>query len=175
MKSFIRIAVCKANGTIALAVVLSKGLLVTFAAVTISLVVLANGSMPAHSQQAPGAGKKAISPGKNFSAAIEAGDYVFLSGTLGRGKDRKIVEGGIKAETKQAMENLKETLAKSGLGMEDVVKVTVFIRNPDDFAAMNEVYQPYFPTDPPARTTVVAGFPEKTANVEIDMIAYRRK
>lgn len=150
-----------------------KGFLTSLVAAAIALAVLASYTLPARSQQASGQARRAISPGRLFSAAIEAGDYVFLSGALGRGPDGKLVPGGIVPETRQAMENLKATLAKAGLEMKGVVKVTVFLKNPDDFRAMNEVYQTYFPADPPARTTVVAGFPLKEANVEIDMIAYR--
>jgi len=123
--------------------------------------------------QASGGARKAIDPGKFFSRAVEAGDYVFTSGMVARGPDGKVIEGGIKPQTKQVMENLKATLAKAWLGMEHVVKTTVFLRNPEDFQDMNEVYREYLPTEPPARSTVFAGFPAKEALVEIEMIAYR--
>jgi reactive intermediate/imine deaminase len=117
-------------------------------------------------------GKKAIHPGKNFSTAIEAGDYVFLSGAIGSGsKEQPVI--GISAQTEQIMEQLKSTLALSGLKMDNVVKATVFIRNAEDFAQMNDVYHRYFPTDPPARSTLVTGFPGSEVLVEIEMIAYR--
>lgn len=175
MGSLLRMTARKADGTIELTLGLSKGLLLSLTVAVIGLIAFGYAVMPAQSQQASGRAKKAI-PGtsKNYSAAIEAGDYVFLSGTLGT-KGGKPVEGGIKPETGQALENLKETLAKSGLGMGDVVKVTVFIKNLEDFQPMNDVYRTYFPTDPPARSTVVAGLVLGNANIEIDMVAYRGK
>jgi 2-iminobutanoate/2-iminopropanoate deaminase len=108
---------------------------------------------------------------KNYSAAVSAGNLLFLSGTLGRGSDGKVVEGGIRAETRQAMENLKRTLEKMNLSMSDVVKVNVYITQVEHFAPMNEVYIAYFPSNPPARTTVVTGMPDKAGNIEIEMIA----
>lgn len=117
-------------------------------------------------------GKKAIQPGKNLSAAIAAGDFVFLSGTIAIGSAGEPIKG-IRAQTEQVLEKLKSTLADAGLKMSDVVKTSVFIRHPNDFEAMNEVYRGYFPTDPPARTTVVVGFPNTEVLVEIEMIAYR--
>ena len=116
--------------------------------------------------------KKAIRPGKNLSASVEAGDYVFLSGKTGIGSDDHPIKG-ITAQTEHIMEQHKSTLAESGLKMSDVVKATVFIRSSEDFAAMNETYHRYFPNDPPARTTVVTGFPGPRVLVEIEMIAYR--
>jgi 2-iminobutanoate/2-iminopropanoate deaminase len=118
--------------------------------------------------------QKADQPAKNFSAFIAAGDYVFLSGTIGTGSDKQAIKG-IRAQTEQVMERLKSTLAESGLTMSDVVKASVFIRNPKDFEAMNEVYRRYFPANPPARTTVVTRFPNADVLVEIEVIAYRGK
>lgn len=175
MPSLIRLTARKADGTVEFTLGLSKGFLVGMMVVILGLIAFGYAVMPAQSQQASGRAKKAI-PGtsKNYSASIEAGDYVFVSGALGT-KDGKLVEGGIKAETPQTLDNLKETLAKSGLSISDVVKVTVFIKNLEDFQPMNEVYRTYFPTDPPARSTVVAGLVLGNANIEIDMIAYRGK
>jgi 2-iminobutanoate/2-iminopropanoate deaminase len=141
-----------------------------FAALLYAVLTL---SVPSLAQNPTG--HTAIAPGRFYSGAIVAGDYVFLSGTTGRGADGKIVEGGIKAETKQVMENVKAMLEKAGVSMRHVVKVTVFIKNAEDFRGMNEIYLSYFPTEPPARTTVVASFVAKEANVEIEMIAYRGK
>ncbi|MDP5009097.1 MAG: Rid family hydrolase [Glaciimonas sp.] len=117
--------------------------------------------------------RKAIVPGKSFSAAIEAGDYVFLSGVIGTDADKKSAANGVKIEAQRIMESLGKTLSLSGLGMQDIVKMTVFLRKAEDFSAMNSVYQSYFPSNPPARTTVIVGFPDKAVNIEIDAIAYR--
>ncbi|MGE5526351.1 MAG: RidA family protein [Rhodospirillaceae bacterium] len=112
---------------------------------------------------------------KNYSAAVAADNLVFLSGTLGRGADGKVVEGGIRAETRQAMENLKRNLEKMNLSMRDVVKVNVYITQVEHFGPMSDVYITYFPSDPPARTTVVTGMPDKAGNIEIEMIAVRSR
>ena len=105
------------------------------------------------------------------------GDLVFLAGQLGKDPATgALVEGGVSAETHQAMRNLGAVLREEGLGFADVVKATVFLADIDDFAAMNEVYASYFPAGgiPPARSTVQAGAISAGARVEIDFIAVRR-
>ena len=114
----------------------------------------------------PGAPKLPFSPG------IRAGDYIFVSGQAGfvdaEGKEVK----GIKAQTKQCLENIKQVLTVAGCSLDDVVKVTVFLRNQEDFAKMNEVYQSYFVKDRPARSTVVAALALPSMLIEIECIAY---
>ena len=116
--------------------------------------------------------KKAIASNGIYSEAIEAGDFVFLSGKIAAVRGQ-LVEGGIQAETKEVLESLNKALAKSKLSLKDVVKTTVYLRSLDDYAPMNAVYQTFFPEDaPPARSTVVTGI-VLDARVEIDVIAYR--
>jgi 2-iminobutanoate/2-iminopropanoate deaminase len=107
-----------------------------------------------------------------FSPAIRAGDYIFVSGQLGltdtRGKEIK----GIEAQTKQCLENMKAVLTTAGSSLDDVVKVTVFLRNENDFAKMNEVYQSYFVKDSPARSTVAVSLILPSMLIEIECIAY---
>jgi 2-iminobutanoate/2-iminopropanoate deaminase len=107
-----------------------------------------------------------------FSAAIRAGDYIFVSGQVGfidsGGKEVK----GIAAQTRQCLENTKQILIAAGSSLNDVVKVTVFLNNADHFAQMNEVYQSYFPKDYPARSTVVTGPVVPNMLIEIECIAY---
>lgn len=124
-------------------------------------------------------------PGHPFlSPAVRAGDFIFVSGNaaLRPGKPPQgsgptwmpgeLVEGGIEAETKQTLENLKIALEAAGASLSDVVKVNSFLRDIDrDFLAYNKVYQTYFPSEPPARTTVGAKIYGKIL-VEIECIAY---
>ena len=120
--------------------------------------------------------KKVISvpdaPKLPFSPAIRAGDYIFVSGQVGfvdaKGKEVK----GIEPQTRLCLENMKRVLVAGGASLDDVVKVTVFLRNEENFAKMNEIYQGYFPEDKPARSTVVAGLALPKILIEMDCIAY---
>ena len=112
-------------------------------------------------------------PRRPFSPAIRAGDYVFVSGQAGF-QDRETGEAveGIKAQTGQCLQKMKQVLEMAGASLEDVVKVTVFLGNTADYARMNEVYQSYFSADHPARSTVITGFVNPDMLVEIECIAY---
>lgn len=112
---------------------------------------------------------KAIGP---YSVAIKLGSLVFTSGQVGiNPQTGEIVTGGIEAETRQVLTNVKHVLEAAGTSMGQVVKTTVFLQTMADFSAMNAVYAEYFPDDPPARSTIaVAGLP-KGALVEIETIA----
>ena len=116
----------------------------------------------------PGAPKLPLSP------AVRAGDFIFASGQGGHkdaeGKEAK----GIEAQTKVCLEKVKRVLAAAGASMDDVVKVTIFLRNTADFPKMNEVYQTFFPNDKPARSTVVTGLVLPEMLIEIECIAYRQ-
>jgi 2-iminobutanoate/2-iminopropanoate deaminase len=83
----------------------------------------------------------------------------------------EIVEGGIEAETRQVLTNLRNVLESADSGLKLVVKTTVFLQNMDDFAAMNGVYAEFFPGNPPARSTVAVAALPKGALVEIECIA----
>lgn len=107
-----------------------------------------------------------------FSPAIRAGDYIFVSGQIGHVDAQGREVKGIEAQLKQCLENMKRVLAAAGSSLEDVVKVTVFLRNEKDFARMNEVYQSYFAKDQPARSTVIAGLVLPSMLIEMDCIAY---
>ena len=82
-------------------------------------------------------------------------------------------EGGIAGQTRQSLKNVQAVLAQAGLTMENVVKTTVFLKDMNDFAAMNEVYATFFPNDPPARSAVEVARLPKDAMVEIEAIAVR--
>ncbi len=108
-----------------------------------------------------------------FSDAVQVGNLFFLSGQVGMDhKIRKLVEGGIEAETKQTLENIKEVLKHHNLKMDNVVKCTVILADINDFSAFNEVYKTYFPKKP-ARTTFSAKGLAVGAKIEIECIAVK--
>lgn len=97
---------------------------------------------------------------------------VFAAGQTGTDPMTKaFVEGGVQAQTKQALTNIKNVLEAAGSSLDKVVKTTVFLANMDDFAAMNEVYATFFPHDPPARSTVQVAKLPGGALVEVEAIA----
>lgn len=112
-----------------------------------------------------------------LSPAVRVGDIVYLSGVLGtKPGGGGLADGGIEGQTRQALENVKASLALAGGTMEDVAKCTVFLTDVKDFAAMNQVYREFFPTDPPARSTVaVAGLVVPNAVIEIECLAAARR
>ena len=82
-------------------------------------------------------------------------------------------EGGIAGQTRQSLENVKAVLEAGGFSMEDVIKTTVFLKDMNDFGAMNEVYATYFASNPPARSAVEVARLPKDALVEIEAIAVK--
>ena len=113
-----------------------------------------------------------LPPGLPFSAAVRAGDMIYVSGAIGvvRGEPR-LVPGGIGPETQQTLTYIKETLERAGSSLDRVVKCTVFLADIDDFAAMNDVYRTFFPEAPPARSTVAVAALALGARTEIECIA----
>lgn len=112
--------------------------------------------------------------GAPVSPGAKAGDYIFLSGQIGPVDDEGKELKGIEAQTRQALEKTKSLLEEAGASLSDVVKVTIFLVNVDDFAKMNEIYKSYFTEDYPARSTVVvAALARPEMLVEIECIAYR--
>ena len=114
---------------------------------------------------------KAIGP---YSAAIESGELVFVSGQIPLDPlTGKLVEGEIAAQTSQSLENLKTILATAGLTFAHVVKTTIFLTSMGDFAAVNDVYKTYMAEPYPARSTIAVAALPMGAKVEIEMIAAR--
>jgi 2-iminobutanoate/2-iminopropanoate deaminase len=114
-------------------------------------------------------GPKAIGP---YSLAIQAGQFIFVSGQLGiHPTTGELVDGGIEAETHQALQNAGNILRMAGSGMVNVLKATVFLRDINDFSRMNEVYAKFFPENPPARSAFQVAALPKGAAVEIELIA----
>ncbi len=115
--------------------------------------------------KAPGA----IGP---YSQCVKANGFLFLSGQVALDPaSGKLVAVDTRSQTERVMENLRAVLEAAGSTMDKVVKTTVFLADLHDFTAMNEVYGRYFPTDPPARSTVQAARLPRDAKVEIDVIA----
>ena len=110
-----------------------------------------------------------------FSAAVRAGDFIFVSGFHGGGSNPQTGEkyDTIEAQTRQCLEKIKRALEAGGASMADVVKCTVFIHSSADFDKMNEAYKDYFPEDPPARSAVVTQFVRPGMLIQIDCVAYR--
>ncbi len=112
-------------------------------------------------------------PGVPYSPAIKAGDYVFVSGQVGHVDSQGNKLGGVEAQTRQVLNNVKRVLEAAGSSMDDVVKTTVFLVKAEDFSKMNEVYKTFFTKDLPARSTViVAALARPEMVVEIEAIAY---
>ena len=120
--------------------------------------------------------RSAIVPaGLPFSAAVRAGDLLFLSGQIGNiPGTRQLADTGIAGQTRQTFENIKTVLAAAGSSLDRVVKCTVFLTDMRDYGAMNAVYAEYFPKDPPARSTVAGSGLALGARVEIECIAAGR-
>lgn len=115
------------------------------------------------------AAPSAIGP---YSQAIEANGFVFVSGQLPVDPATGSFAGAdVTAQTRQSLQNIQSILAEAGLGMDAVVKTTVFLQNMGDFAAMNEVYAAFFTGACPARAAVQVAALPKGALVEIEAIA----
>ncbi len=115
--------------------------------------------------RAPGA----IGP---YSQGIEAGGLLFLSGQVPIfPQTGEVLKAGIKEQTELVLSNISELLKTAGLGFKDVVKTTVFIKDMNDFAAVNEVYAQFFEAPYPARSCVEVARLPKDVGVEIEIIA----
>jgi 2-iminobutanoate/2-iminopropanoate deaminase len=107
-----------------------------------------------------------------YSAGVATGHLVFTAGQLGIDpKTGELVNGGIRAETRQALTNLKAVLEAAGSGLDLVIKTTVFLRDINDFGLMNAVYGKFFTEDFPARSAFQVGALPKGAAVEIEAVA----
>lgn len=105
------------------------------------------------------------------SAIVARGAFVFTSGHVGFDPETGEPPAGIEAQTEQALENLKAVLEAAGSSLDQAVKVNVYLTNPDHFEAMNEVYRRYFPSDRPARSTVVVNLVRADLLIEIEIVA----
>jgi 2-iminobutanoate/2-iminopropanoate deaminase len=116
-------------------------------------------------------GPKPIGP---YSQAVKSNGFVFVSGQVALDpKTGEFVGTDVRTQTERVMENLKGILEAAGASFNHVVKTTVYLKDMNDFSAMNEVYAKYFTAAPPARSTVQAARLPKDALVEIDVVAFQ--
>jgi 2-iminobutanoate/2-iminopropanoate deaminase len=114
-------------------------------------------------------GPRAIGP---YSQAVRANGFVFVSGQIALDPaTQQLVPGGIAEQTVRVLENLEGILDAAGSSLAHVVRATVFLADMNEFAAMNEIYGRYFPSQPPARSTVQVSRLPRDVRVEIDVIA----
>ncbi len=106
-----------------------------------------------------------------YSQAIIANGMVFTSGQIALTPEGAFVEGGVEVQTTQVLANLKAVLEAAGSGLDKVVKTTIFLANMEDFAAVNGLYEAFFGTHKPARSTVAVKTLPKNALVEIEAVA----
>lgn len=112
---------------------------------------------------------KAIGP---YSQAIRTDTLIFTAGQVGLDPaTMELVEGGVEAQTRQVLTNLKHVLESADSGLNFVVKTTVFVQDLADFVKMNAIYAEFFPENPPARSTVQVAALPKGALVEIECVA----
>ena len=111
---------------------------------------------------------QAIGP---YSQAIKTAKLVFASGQLPINPETNELVDDIKAATKQSLDNIKSILESCGSSMDKILKTTIFLRDMNDFTAMNQAYATYFPTNPPARSAIQVARLPKDAVIEIEAIA----
>ena len=116
-----------------------------------------------------GAGKQ----GLPFARAVEADGWLFVSGQVAM-KDGEIVSGGIIQESRRAIDNMIAILREAGYGVEDIVRIGVWLDDPRDFWSFNGVFKEYFGDHPPARACVQSHM-MVDCKVEVDCVAYKRK
>jgi 2-iminobutanoate/2-iminopropanoate deaminase len=120
-----------------------------------------------HTSKAPAA----VGP---YSQAVESKGFLFVSGQLGLDPATgKLVAGGVGEQTRRLLENMKTILLAAGYNLDEVVKCTVYLKDINDFQAMNEVYATFFEKDPPARAAFQVAALPLDALVEIEAVAVR--
>ncbi|MGQ3685315.1 MAG: RidA family protein [Candidatus Loosdrechtia sp.] len=108
-----------------------------------------------------------------YSQAIKIGNFIFISGQIPIvPATGELIQGDIKLQTRQVLENLKNILESAGSSLANVVKTTVFLKDLNDYAAMNEIYKEFFHYQPPARAAVQAARLPGDVGVEIEAIAF---
>ncbi|MCC5465921.1 RidA family protein [Pelosinus baikalensis] len=111
-----------------------------------------------------------------YSQAVKVGDFLFASGQIPIDPQTgNLIEGGIEAQTKQVMENVKHVLQAGGSDLDNVIKTTIYILKMEDFSVVNQVYGTYFTKNLPARSCVAVASLPKEALVEIEVVGYCRQ
>ena len=135
-------------------------------------VLAATGSVAADNPQFLNS-PRAIELDRPFSEAVRAGDFLFLSGQIGDvPATGKLAEGGLEAEARQTLTNVKRVLEANGASLSDVVKCTVFLADIAEWPAFNTVYRRFFQKPYPARSALAASGLAMNARVELECIAY---
>ncbi len=111
---------------------------------------------------------QAIGP---YSQAVVVDGILYSSGQIGLKPDGELIGDDVSSQTKQVLENLKAVLAEAGATLNDVIKTTIFLDNMDDFGVVNKIYEEYFGSNRPARSTVAVKTLPKNVKIEIDCIA----
>jgi reactive intermediate/imine deaminase len=137
-------------------------------ALSLSLTLALSGCAPRYKTEVITA---TSGPPRPFSPAVKTNGFIFLSGQIGTDSTGRLVGGGIQAETRQTMNNIRDVLTRAGSSMDKVVKCTVFILDMAEWPAMNEVYITYFKGPPPARSAAGASGLALGARVEVECIA----
>jgi 2-iminobutanoate/2-iminopropanoate deaminase len=106
-----------------------------------------------------------------YSQAVLVGDLLFTSGQIPLRPDGTLVDGGIRVQTRQVLENLRAVLEAGGSSLSEVVKCTCFLADMNDFAVVNEVYGEFFSAEPPARSAVQVARLPRDVSIEIEAIA----
>lgn len=116
-----------------------------------------------------------IQPSKSaYSQVVEANGFVFVAGQVGEDPATgEVVQGGLDAETRAMFANVRRCLQAVGLGLDDIVKTTVYLVDMDDWAAYNAVFREIFPNDPPTRATVAVAGLVPPYRIEVEVVAAR--
>lgn len=117
--------------------------------------------------------EKAPKPVASYSQAIKCDSFLFISGQLGIDVASGRLAEGFEKQAKNALDNVRAILESAGYSVEDLVKVTIYLRDPAYFKSMNKIYEEFFKNSKPARTTVISSPPVEEALIEVDAIAYR--
>jgi len=142
----------------------------------ISMLILLGTSRDSNCQANAQTAEKSAIPEKEkpFSPYVQAGNFIFVSGSVAVDQETgKLINGDIQEQTAQALKNIATVLKKEKTTLENVVKTTVFLKNIEDYAAMNEAYVKFFPGRKPARSTVAVAGLTLGALIEIEAVAYR--
>lgn len=139
-------------------------------ALTLLCAVATAASAASRSVVVPEKAPKAVGP---YSQGIAAGGFVYTSGQLPLDPATDTMPEGIEAQARQSLDNVKAVLEAAGSGLDKVVKVTIFVKDLNDFSKVNAIYATYFTQDPPARSCVEVARIPKDALIEIEAVAIK--
>lgn len=108
-----------------------------------------------------------------YSQAVNIGELIYTSGQIALKPDGSFLDGDVKAQTTQVLTNLSNVLKEGGSDLSKTIKTTIFLANMDDFVSVNKIYEDFFGSHKPARSTVAVKTLPKNALIEIELIAYK--